>query len=98
MVMTDERETAKVDHDAAMPVYRQLAVILRDQIAFGQLRSGRAIPTEKVLMDEHDLGRDSVRKALGLLREAGLIEAVQGRGTFVTEHAQERAQEQAKGQ
>ncbi|GAA3225033.1 GntR family transcriptional regulator [Nonomuraea helvata] len=96
--MTEERETAKVDHDAAMPVYRQLAVILRDQIASGQLRSGRAIPTEKVLMEEHGLGRDSVRKALGLLREAGLIEAVQGRGTFVTERAHERAQEQAKGQ
>ncbi|WP_217709105.1 GntR family transcriptional regulator [Nonomuraea rhodomycinica] len=96
--MTEEREAARVNHDAAMPVYRQLAAILRDQIASGHLAAGRVIPTEKVLMEVHDLGRDSVRKALALLREAQLIESVPGRGTFVTENGQALALEQAKGQ
>lgn len=66
-----------------MPVYRQLAQLLREQIASGALPVGRRIPTEQDLMQIHDLGRDSVRKGLELLRGEGLIEKVQGRGTFV---------------
>ncbi|MEU3162882.1 winged helix-turn-helix domain-containing protein [Streptosporangium sp. NPDC006930] len=72
-----------IDHDGAVPVYRQLANLLRAQIASGELPPGRAIPAESRLMQIHDLGRDSVRKAVAILREEGLVVAVQGRGTFV---------------
>ncbi|WP_433418812.1 GntR family transcriptional regulator [Microtetraspora malaysiensis] len=78
-----------IDHDGAMPVYRQLAEILRGQIERGELAAGRRVPTESALAHTCGLGRDSVRKAVRILREAGLVESVQGRGTFVTRAVEE---------
>lgn len=66
-----------------MPVYRQLAGILRDQIRRGELVPDRPIPAESRLMQIYEVGRDTVRKAIALLREEGLVVPVQGRGTFV---------------
>ncbi|MBF8185574.1 GntR family transcriptional regulator [Nonomuraea sp. K274] len=34
-------------------------------------------------MHEHEVGRDTVRKAIAILREEGLIIAIRGRGTYV---------------
>jgi DNA-binding GntR family transcriptional regulator len=36
-------------------------------------------------MQEHDLARETVRKAVRLLAAEGLVEVVQGRGVYVTE-------------
>lgn len=64
-------------------VYRRLATLLRDQIASGALRPGQRVPTEKDLMAEHGLSRDTVRKALALLRQDGLIVVRHGYPTRV---------------
>jgi DNA-binding GntR family transcriptional regulator len=34
-------------------------------------------------MHEHEVGRDTVGKVIGILREEGFVIAIQGRGTFV---------------
>jgi DNA-binding GntR family transcriptional regulator len=70
-----------IDRDSAMPPWRQLAVILRDQITSGQL-TGR-LPGEKTLMQEYGLAHGTVRKAIALLREEGLVETAAGWGTYV---------------
>jgi GntR family transcriptional regulator len=72
-----------VDHDGKTPVYLQLAAILRAQIESGELAPGRQIPSETRLMQEHGLARDTVRKAVRLLTDEGLLEVVFGRGVFV---------------
>ena len=36
-------------------------------------------------MQEHDLARETVRKAVRVLAAEGLVEVVQGRGVFVAE-------------
>jgi len=72
-----------VDHDAATPLWVQLADILRKQIQVGKLPSGRVIPSESTLMQEHEVARGTVRKAIDALVAEGLVERVQGRGTFV---------------
>jgi GntR family transcriptional regulator len=72
-----------VDHDAATPLWRQLAHILRSQIESGELAPGRVMPSETTLMQEHELARGTVRKALDVLVEEGLVVRVQGRGTYV---------------
>lgn len=68
-----------------MPVYRQLAAILRERIESGGLGPGAPLPSETYLMGEHGISRDSVRKALDILRADGLVITVQGKGSFVTE-------------
>jgi GntR family transcriptional regulator len=72
-----------IDHDGALPVYKQLANLLRGQIERGELQPNRPIPAESRLMQIHEVGRDTVRKAIAILREEGLVIAIQGRGTFV---------------
>ena len=71
---------AAIDHDAAVPPYRQLAAILREQVETGAL-VGR-LPGEKHLMQEYGLALGTVRKAVKLLRDEGLIETVPGWGSY----------------
>jgi GntR family transcriptional regulator len=47
------------------------------------LAADRPIPSEQRLMQVHEVGRDTARKALRILREEGLVEPIQGRGTYV---------------
>jgi GntR family transcriptional regulator len=76
-------DLVSVDHDAATPLRIQLAGILRAQIQSGELRPGRIMPSETTLMQEHGLARGTVRKAIDALADEGLVNRVQGRGTFV---------------
>ncbi|WP_249714908.1 GntR family transcriptional regulator [Rhizomonospora bruguierae] len=65
------------------PKYLQLAEELRRQILSGQLAAGTALPSETELADHWDLSRTSVRNAIRMLRDWGLVRAEQGRGTYV---------------
>jgi GntR family transcriptional regulator len=76
-------DLVSVDHDAGTPLWIQLASILRAQIQSGELRPGRIMPSETTLMQEHGLARGTVRKAIDALVDKGLVNRVQGRGTFV---------------
>jgi GntR family transcriptional regulator len=75
--------TMTVDPDSDVPRYRQLAELLRARIESGELRTGRRIPSETTLQQEHGLSRLTIRKAVELLREDGLVHTVPGLGTFV---------------
>jgi GntR family transcriptional regulator len=72
-----------IDHRGRLPVYLQLADIIEQRIKSGELRVGRTIPSEQTLMQEYGLSRGSVRKAVSVLRERGLVDTVAHRGTFV---------------
>jgi DNA-binding GntR family transcriptional regulator len=74
-----------IRHDSAVPVYRQLADILRAAIESGELAPGTPLPSEATLMQEHGISRDSVRRAMDVLREDELVVTVQGKGTYVRE-------------
>lgn len=71
------------DYEGA--AYRQLATVLRDRIRNGELPPGRRLPSEKDLHDEFGLARETIRRALAVLRQEGLIEVRHGHGTFVAE-------------
>ncbi|GAB7049092.1 NUDIX domain-containing protein [Catenuloplanes indicus] len=63
--------------------YQQLAGVLRDRIEGGSLPPGHRLPSEKDLHDEFGLARETIRRALAILRNEGLIEVRLGHGTFV---------------
>ena len=63
--------------------YVDVADDLRRRIARGDLRPGRLLPSEAELATDHDVSRVTVRRALGLLRDAGLLASRQGFGWYV---------------
>ena len=65
------------------PLYRQLAAVLRDAIAAGELESRQIVPSETSLMGEQGVSRGTVRMAMSVLRDEGLVVTLAGRGTFV---------------
>lgn len=66
-----------------MALYAQLITYFRQRILDGSLPAGTRLPTELELAREHRMSRGTVRQALNALVHEGLIERVQGRGTFV---------------
>lgn len=69
-----------------VPLYYQLAGVLREQILSGRFATGDRIPTEAELVAEYGVSRITVRQALASLEQEGLVRREVGRGTFVTEH------------
>jgi GntR family transcriptional regulator len=80
-----------IDHRGERPVYLQLAAILRAQIVSGELEPGRPIPSEVTLTQRYGVARGTARKAVGLLRDEGLVRFVFGRGTFVVPESERPA-------
>jgi GntR family transcriptional regulator len=73
----------EIDHEGAVPVYRQLAAILRAQIESGELAVGRPVPSERTLTQRYGVAVGTVKKAVEVLRSEGLVHTVTGRGIFV---------------
>lgn len=67
----------------SQPRYRQLADILRADIASGRYPVGSQLPPEFELCSLYDMSRHTAREALRLLFEAGLVERRRGVGTTV---------------
>lgn len=65
------------------PVYRELYQQIRTEIETGKYAAGSFIPTEPELEQLYGVSRTTVRKAMKLLADEGLIEIKQGRGTMV---------------
>jgi GntR family transcriptional regulator len=63
--------------------YAALAAALRHRIVAGEWPSGTPLPAETRLAAEHGVALGTLRRALELLAEQGLIERRHGKGTFV---------------
>jgi GntR family transcriptional regulator len=63
--------------------YREIAEALRARVDSGEFPRGRLLPSEAELSAAYDASRVTVRRALELLRDEGLLDARQGVGWFV---------------
>lgn len=73
----------RINKDRFEPAYAQLASILRRKISEGIYAPGGKIPSESSIGKEYGISIMTVRQAIGVLTEQGLMERVQGSGTFV---------------
>ncbi|HEY4851890.1 MAG TPA: winged helix-turn-helix domain-containing protein [Streptosporangiaceae bacterium] len=72
-----------IDSEADVPVYQQLAAILRRKIDSGEIPPRRAIPSKRVLSEEYCVSPGTVERAVQALRAEGYLKTVLGRGLFV---------------
>ena len=66
-----------------VPLYRELAEVLRDRIAAGDFAPGVSLPGEQALAAEYEVTRTVVRNALRWLEQRGLVTARRNIGWFI---------------
>ncbi|WP_227711118.1 GntR family transcriptional regulator [Novosphingobium ovatum] len=73
-----------VDRDAAVPLYHQIFLQLRDEILSGERPYGSALPTEQELAEMYSVSRITARRVLGDLALNHYVERKRRLGTRVT--------------
>lgn len=73
-----------LDQSSVIPLYHQLKEILKDSIESGEWKPGDLIPSENELQQVYNISRNTVKKALDDLVQEGILNRIQGRGTFVS--------------
>src|SRR3984893_16470813 len=74
-------------------VFEQVAMQIETRILQGELRSGDRLPTERELAEQFHVSRTAVRAAMKILAQKGLVGMRPGRGTIVSEGANEAMQD-----
>lgn len=69
------------------PLFEQLKNLLRDDIVERRLKPGQKLPSEARLQSTYEVSRITVRQALSALQSEGLIQTINGKGSFVTRPA-----------
>jgi DNA-binding FadR family transcriptional regulator len=82
--------TAEAGGRAVRQRYEQIADRLVAELRRGALSPGQKLPSERELAQQLQVGRASVREALGALQIRGLVETRRGAGSFVAHDALER--------
>jgi DNA-binding FadR family transcriptional regulator len=72
-------------------VAKSLALRLRARILVGEFKEGQRLPAERFLSEEFDVSRTTLRRALEILENIGLIARRPGSGTFINHRMQVRA-------
>ena len=73
-----------LDKTSRVPLYFQIAKMLRDEISSGKFPPGERLPSENQLSEMYGVSRVTIRQALKLLEENYSIYRVHGVGTFVS--------------
>jgi len=69
--------------DSEVPLYLQVSEWIRENIYKGDLTTGDRVPSENQIMEMLGVSRGTVKKAVTMLVNEGLLVQVQGKGTFV---------------
>lgn len=79
-----------LENDIAIPLYSQLKDRIISAINNDELKYGEKIPTEIEIMEQYNVSRITVRRAIEELVEEGYLIKKQGKGTFVIKNKIER--------
>jgi GntR family transcriptional regulator len=85
MATTDRGEANASLTKTGVSRYTQLAMLFRRRIESGQWATGKQIPTIDELAEECGVARATIRQAVGLLKDEGLVSIYRAKGTFVRE-------------
>lgn len=72
-----------LDKDSSKPLYKQLVEEILKNIRDGKFTPNDKLPTERELSNRFNISRGTVKKAFKELADNGVIEIIQGSGTYV---------------
>ena len=72
-----------IDPTRDEPIYKQVADAILKDIRTGRLPEGTKLPTVREMADSMDLSQGTVKRCYEHLRDLGVVEMTQGKGTFV---------------
>jgi len=81
LVVSDLEATSGRDADLQ---YMRVAEDIAARIASGELKPGSRLRAERELAEHYGVAYGTVRRAMEVLRERGVITTIHGRGTFVS--------------
>lgn len=73
-----------VSNASDKPIYAQIATQIQDAILSGELEEGAPLPSIRALANDLRISVITTKRAYADLEEAGFIDTVQGKGSFVT--------------
>ena len=74
--------------EGELPLYQQLAELLKEEIHAGRYKQGQKLPTELELCKLYHVSRNTVRGALQQLEKENLLLRQQGKGTLSAKKVQ----------
>lgn len=72
-----------IDNKSGAPIYEQLYTQIKNQILSGELQPEEAMPSIRGLARDLRISVITTKRAYAELEEAGFIDTVQGKGSFV---------------
>ena len=72
-----------VSNASDKPIYAQIASQIQDAILSGELEEGAPLPSIRALANDLHISVITTKRAYADLEEAGFIDTVQGKGSFV---------------
>lgn len=88
---------ASVPFHSSIPLYHQIAQALQRRAAGGHLGPRGGIATEGALCAEFGVSRSTIRQALGVLKQGGLLQSRRGVGTTLLPSVQKRSLTRSHG-
>lgn len=73
----------KVDRNASVPLYLQVKNHLLAEIQSGKWKKDELVPTDNELCERYQVSKITVRGAMRILANEGILERIQGKGTFL---------------
>ena len=73
----------RVDPTLEVPIYQQIVDKVRSMVRMGTLQSGQQLPTVQELSQSLSIARGTIKRAYDELEHLGVLEKIQGRGTFI---------------
>ncbi len=86
MIIRDSEEKSIEKIPSYLPIYDRLY----SDIIGGKYKNSDMLPSENVLSDQYEVSRNTIRQALTILKEDGLIKKQQGKGSIVTYREREK--------
>ncbi|MBE6981192.1 MAG: GntR family transcriptional regulator [Ruminococcaceae bacterium] len=74
----------QINPELDIPIYRQLVDAIRAAVKKGILVSGQQLPTVQEVSADLSIAVGTIKRAYDELQREGLVEKIQGRGTFVS--------------